>query len=106
MIVPSMTPRIAIPVPTSRDLAYNGRAQPTYTAAITSSGGEAVWIELGLPAGEALALARTCDGVCLPGSPADVDPQLYGEVRDPATEAVRITAPPSEITGATCFTRK
>jgi putative glutamine amidotransferase len=27
----------------------------------------------------------TCDGIVLPGSPADVDPTLYGEERDPAT---------------------
>jgi putative glutamine amidotransferase len=32
-------------------------------------------------------LIASCDGVLLPGSPADVDPALYGADRDPATAA-------------------
>jgi putative glutamine amidotransferase len=80
-----MTPRIAIPVPTSTDIPYNQRSWPTYATAVTQSGGEPVAIDLDLPIAELRALVATCDGVLLPGSPADVDPVLYGAERDPAT---------------------
>ncbi len=80
-----MTPRIAIPVPTSTDFPYNQRSWPNYATAVTRAGGEPVAIELGLPLPEMRALMASCDGVLLPGSPADVDPGLYGAERDPAT---------------------
>jgi len=78
-------PRIAIPQPTSTDLAYNRRAVPLYLTAIIRSGGEPVSIDLGLSEGQIRELASSCDGVLLPGSPADVDPALYGQERDPVT---------------------
>ena len=37
-----MKPRIAIPVPTSTDIAYNQRSWPQYASAIERSGGEPV----------------------------------------------------------------
>jgi putative glutamine amidotransferase len=80
-----MTPRIAIPLPTSNDLAYNQRSWPAYAAAVSRSGGEPVAVELGAMAAEISALAASCDGVLLPGSHADVDPALYGAERDPAS---------------------
>jgi putative glutamine amidotransferase len=80
-----MTPRIAIPVPTSTDLPYNQRSWPSYATAVTRSGGEAVAIEVGASLAEINALVASCDGVLLPGSPADVDPALYGAERDPAS---------------------
>jgi putative glutamine amidotransferase len=80
-----MKPRIAIPVPTTTDLAYNRESMPAYAEAIRLSGGEPVEVALGLGRAAARAIARSCDGVCLPGSPADVDPALYGAERDPAT---------------------
>lgn len=80
-----MTPRIAIPLPTSTDVSYNQRSWPSYATAVTRSGGEPVAIDLGLPAADVRALVASCDGVLLPGSPADVDPSLYGAERDPAT---------------------
>ena len=80
-----MTPRIAIPVPTSTDIAYNQRSWPSYAKAITLSGGEPVAIPLDLPHTMLRELIASCDGVLLPGSPADVDPALYGADRDPAT---------------------
>jgi putative glutamine amidotransferase len=80
-----MKPRIALPIPTTIDLEYNGRAWPAYAKAIEQSGGEPVRIDLNLPEKEVLALARTCQGICLPGSPADVDPARYGADIDPAT---------------------
>jgi len=80
-----MKPRIAIPVPTSLNLDYNTRSWPTYAAAVTASGGEAVKIDLSLTSAQVLQIAGTCQGICLPGSPADVDPIRYGADLDPAT---------------------
>lgn len=80
-----MTPRIAIPVPTSKDPAYNQRSWPTYATAVTRSGGEPVAVDLNASPAEISALVASCDGVMLPGSPADVDPALYGAERDPAS---------------------
>lgn len=82
-----MTPRIAIPVPTTKDLAYNQRSWPSYATAVTRSGGEPVAIDLSASLAEVRAVAASCDGVLLPGSPADVDPALYGAERDPASAA-------------------
>jgi putative glutamine amidotransferase len=80
-----MIPRIAIPVPTTGDLAYNQRSQPVYARAIRLSGGEAVEIPLNTTSTGLREVLATCSGVCLPGSPADVETALYGEARDPAT---------------------
>jgi putative glutamine amidotransferase len=82
-----MTPRIAIPVPTSTDVPYNQRSWPSYARAVTLSGGEPVAIPLDLPVTMLRELIASCEGVLLPGSPADVDPALYGADRDPATAA-------------------
>ncbi len=80
-----MTPRIAIPVPTSTDVAYNQRSWPSYARAVALSGGEPVAIPLNLPELMLRELIASCDGVLLPGSPADVNPALYSADRDPAT---------------------
>ena len=50
-----MTPRIAIPVPTSTDVAYNQRSWPSYAKAVTLSGGEPVAIPLDLAGSHARA---------------------------------------------------
>jgi putative glutamine amidotransferase len=78
-------PRIAIPYPHSQKPEYNQRALPQYLCAIEISGGEPVPIDLGLSNTEITKIAMTCDGVLLPGSPADVDPEKYGAARDPQT---------------------
>jgi putative glutamine amidotransferase len=80
-----MKPRIAIPVPTSTDVAYNQRSWHQYAEAITRSGGDPVEVSLTLSASEVRELIATCQGILLPGSPADVDPALYGADRDPAS---------------------
>ena len=79
-----MKPRIAIPVPNS-DTEYSTRALPDYVNSVTGAGGEAVVIPLSSSNAEAAQLAKSCDGILLPGSPADVDPQKYGEAPDPHT---------------------
>lgn len=80
-----MAPRIALPIPTTTDLAYNQRSIPAYEEAIRRSGGEPVQIGIGTNPAQIRELIATCQGVCLPGSPADVDPVLYGADRDPET---------------------
>lgn len=89
-----MKPRIALPLPTSTDLAYNRRSWQQYAAGVERSGGEPVALDLTLPSAELRRLAASCHGVLLPGSPADVDPARYGAERapecapaDPAREA-------------------
>ncbi len=66
-----------------------------YAEAVVQAGGEPVEIALAGSDGEILRLARTCEGVLLPGSPSDVDPRLYGQepgsacaAADPAREQV------------------
>jgi putative glutamine amidotransferase len=78
-------PRIAIPVPTSTDIPYNQRSWQRYADAVTRSGGEPVQIDLTATPAEIQAIADTCAGICLPGSPADIDPTRYGADIDPAT---------------------
>src|SRR5580698_6378879 len=83
-----MKPRIAIPSPTSTDTAYNQRSWPQYAAAVARSGGEPVEIPLKATPTQIANLINTCQAVLLPGSPADVNPQKYGQ--DPIPEC----APP------------
>lgn len=80
-----MKPRIAIPEPTSSNPEYNHRALPQYVQAIEAEGAEAVVIPASGTPHEIAKLVTSCDGVLLPGSPADVDPQKFGEERHPKT---------------------
>jgi putative glutamine amidotransferase len=74
-----MNPRIAIPVPTSTDLTYNQRSWPQYAAAVERSGGFPVEIPIDATPTAIANLINTCQAVLLPGSPADVNPQKYGQ---------------------------
>ena len=80
-----MKPRIAIPLPHSTDQEYSERVLPQYEQAVRKAGGEPVRIPLDRPAAELMKVIEGCDGVLLPGSRADVDPQRYGAERDPRT---------------------
>ena len=77
--------RIAIPVPTSANPEYNQRSWPSYAAAIEQAGGEPVKIDPASAVRSLRDIARTCSGILLPGSPADVLPSRYGADPDPAT---------------------
>lgn len=79
-----MKPRIAIPVPTGTDQAYNQASFPQYADAIERSGGEPVEIPLRATPTQIANLINTCQAILLPGSPADVNPQKYGQ--DPVPE--------------------
>lgn len=82
-------PRIAIPEPhSSRD--YSGKRLQDYIAPIEDAGGEAVVIALAWTPAEQAQRIKTCDAVLLPGSPADVDPEKYGEPRNPHTAAADV----------------
>lgn len=85
MTTPDSKPRIAIPEPTSFKPSYNERCWPQFAAAIEAVGGEPVRISLELAPDEAAKLISTCSAILLPGSPADVNPQKYGQAAQPET---------------------
>lgn len=78
-----MAVRIAIPEPTSSDTEYNGRALPQYIDALKAAGAEAVVVPLSAPQERVAKLLASVQGVLLPGSKFDVDPERYGEAREP-----------------------
>ena len=82
-----MKPRIAIPVPNSRRPLYVAVALPQYENAVRNAGGEPAVIGANASSSEIAQAVKECDGVLLPGSPADVDPEKYGAVRHPDTAA-------------------
>lgn len=73
-----MKPRIAIPTAHS-DPQYAAKVMPQYTSAVERAGGEPVEIPINTSPSQIAHIIKSCDGVLLPGSPADVDPQKYGE---------------------------
>jgi putative glutamine amidotransferase len=79
-----MSIRIAIPEPTSNDAAYNARSLPPYLAALQSVGAVPVLIPLHERQDRVARLLAGTQGVLLPGSGFDVDPERYGEARIPA----------------------
>jgi putative glutamine amidotransferase len=88
-------PRIAIPEPNFSDREYSERSWPQYARAVQFAGGEAVMVPLRDSPAKVAQLVASCEGVLLPGSPADVNPQKYGEeavadcaAADAAREAV------------------
>lgn len=72
-------PRIAIPEPSSTNPDYSQQSWPVYAEAIESSGGMAVKLPLHEPPATLAQIIRSCSAVLLPGSPADLDPEKYGE---------------------------
>lgn len=78
-----MPVRIAIPEPTSSDPEYNGRALPQYIEALKAAGAEPVVISLSETQAHVAKLLAGVEGVLLPGSKFDVDPERYGETRQP-----------------------
>jgi putative glutamine amidotransferase len=79
-----MSIRIAIPEPTTSDAAYNARSLPLYLAALQSTGATPVVIPLHERQDRVARLLTGTQGVLLPGSGFDVDPERYGEERIPA----------------------
>jgi putative glutamine amidotransferase len=79
-----MSIRIAIPEPTTGDAAYNARSLPPYLAALQSVGMTPVVIPLHERQDRVARILGGTQGVLLPGSGFDVDPERYGEERIPA----------------------
>lgn len=78
-----MSVRIAIPEPTSSDPGYNARSLPPYISALQSSGAAPVLIPLHESQDRIAKLLASTQGVLLPGSRFDVDPERFGEPRLP-----------------------
>src|SRR5271166_1721602 len=74
-----MSVHIAIPEPTSSDSAYNQRSLPPYLAALHSAGVTPVIVPLHERPDRVARLLFGVQGILLPGSGYDVDPQRYGE---------------------------
>ena len=79
-----MQPRIAIPFPYFEH-GWSRRSLPDYLNAISLSGGEPLLIPESATPELAAQMVKTCDGIVLPGSPADIDPEKYGQPRDART---------------------
>jgi putative glutamine amidotransferase len=91
----SMSVPIAIPEPTSSDAEYNRRSLPAYLEALKAAGATPVVVALNEPQERVAKLLAGVQGILLPGSRYDVDPQRYGEdpipeccAADPARTAV------------------
>jgi putative glutamine amidotransferase len=75
--------RIAIPEPTSTDAEYNARSLPPYIAALQSSGATPLIVPLHERQNRVATLLADAQGVLLPGSHFDVDPERFGSARIP-----------------------
>ena len=82
--------RIAIPEPTGSDVDYNQRSLPAYLAALEAVGVTPVVVSLHERQDRVAALLAGVQGILLPGSGFDVDPQRYGE--DPIPECGEVDA--------------
>jgi putative glutamine amidotransferase len=79
-----MSLHIAIPEPTSSDTVYNQSSLPPYLAALHSVGVTPIVIPLHERQDRVARLLLGVQGILLPGSRFDVDPQRFGE--DPIPE--------------------
>ena len=75
--------RIAIPEPTSSDVAYNKRSLPLYVSALEAEGATVVVVPLLESQDKVAKCIAEAQGILLPGSGFDVDPERYGEARHP-----------------------
>ena len=82
----SQRPRIGIPYRTHKEELSGERAKYDFhVRSVEKAGGAPVEVSLGLSLPELRNLARTLDAIVLPGSPADVNPQRYGNTRHAKT---------------------
>jgi putative glutamine amidotransferase len=80
----AMCVHIAIPEPTGSDPGYNQRSLPAYLVALRSAGATPILVPLHERQDRVARLLAGVQGILLPGSRFDVDPQRYGE--DPIPE--------------------
>jgi putative glutamine amidotransferase len=79
----AMCVHIAIPEPTSSDTDYNQRSLPEYLAALRSAGATPIIVPLHERQERVARLLAGVQGILLPGSKFDIDPQRYGEAPIP-----------------------
>lgn len=79
-----MCVHIAIPEPTGSDPEYNQRSLPPYLAALRSAGATPILVPLHERQDRVARMLSSVQGILLPGSRYDVDPQRYGD--DPVPE--------------------
>jgi putative glutamine amidotransferase len=79
-------PRVGIPYRTRNEELKGDRAKyEKYLQSVLRAGGEPVEISLSLSPDELKKLEDSLDAIVLTGSPADVNPSLYGIARNPAS---------------------
>ena len=78
-----MSVHIAIPEPTSLDPEYNQRAIEPYISSLKSAGATPILIPLHERQDRVARVLNTVQGVLLPGSKYDIDPERYGDKRLP-----------------------
>ncbi|MGA2276167.1 MAG: gamma-glutamyl-gamma-aminobutyrate hydrolase family protein [Terracidiphilus sp.] len=83
-LVAAMCVHVAIPEPTGADSTYNQRSLPAYLVALRSAGATPILVPLHERQDRVARLLAGVQGILLPGSRFDVDPQRYGE--DPVPE--------------------
>ena len=76
-----MSVMIGIPEPTGSDAAYNERALPQYFAALEAAGATPVVVPMNDLQDRVAKMLAEVQGILLPGSGFDVDPERYGEAR-------------------------
>jgi putative glutamine amidotransferase len=75
-------PRVGIPYRTRKEELSNKRdSYDKYVEAVKAAGAEPVEISLGLSTPELMKIAQDLDAICLPGSPADVEPSRFHAAR-------------------------
>jgi len=85
----SNKPRVGIPWRTSEEESNGAREKlDNYFEAMRRAGAEPTEISLSLSGAELAAKINELDGFVLPGSPADVEPRLYGAVRHAKTKTL------------------
>jgi putative glutamine amidotransferase len=74
---------IAIPEPTLSETDYNERSLAQYLAALDAAGATGIVVRLDEAQDRVARMLAGVDGILLPGSSFDVDPERYGEARIP-----------------------
>lgn len=83
-VLPRELPRVGVPYRTSSEEAAGEHTKHEhYCQAIRAAGGEPVAVSLRLGDAELATLLGSLDAFVLPGSPADIDPVVYGAARHP-----------------------
>lgn len=82
-----MSIHIALPEPTSLDLEYNQRSLEPYLFALKAAGATPILIPLHERQDRIARVLTSVQGILLPGSRFDVEPERYGELRQPECNA-------------------